>query len=199
MLHGFGIKHSHTVSSSNEENINVRAAFIHVVGDTVQSVGVLIAALIIKYKVRIAVWSTASITVDARLKGLKPGSHEQHKHKDKINTKTKHDISSGTCEDKTTRIFLCFVFCSAHGLCLDYDLMLMITTILMSQARLHSFVLPFVLSLCLCSRVNQALHNTPSTHLALCSHFWFTMAEYSSTFQKFLWRYVWSGCFAHPD
>ena len=84
---------------------------------------------------------------------LKPGSHERHEHKDKINTKTKH-ISSGTCEDKT-RIFLCFVFCSALGLRLDYDLMLMITTILMSQARLNSFVLPLVLSLCLC--VNQAL------------------------------------------
>ena len=46
----------------------------------------------------------------------KPGSHEQHKHKHKINMKTKHDFSSGTWEDKTTRIFLC----SALGLCLDY-------------------------------------------------------------------------------
>ena len=64
---------------------------------------------------------------------LKPGLHERHKHKDEIKTKTKNDISSGTCEDKT-RIFLCFVFCSALGLCLDYNLMLMITTILMSQA-----------------------------------------------------------------
>ena len=34
--------------------------------------------------------------------------------------KTKHDISSGNGEDKTTRIFLCFVFCSVLGLCLDY-------------------------------------------------------------------------------
>ena len=33
-------------------NINVRAAFIHVIGDTIQSVGVLVAAYIIKYKVR---------------------------------------------------------------------------------------------------------------------------------------------------
>ena len=64
---------------------------------------------------------------------LKPGSHKGHKHKDKINVKTKHDISSGTCEDKTTGIFLCFVFCLALGLCSDYDLMLMITRILMSQ------------------------------------------------------------------
>ena len=68
------------------------------------------------------------------LKNLKPDSHERHRHKDKINSKTKHDICSGTYKDKTTRIFLCFVFCSALGLCLDYDLMLMITTILMSQA-----------------------------------------------------------------
>ena len=47
------------------------------------------------------------------------------------------------------------LFCSALGLCLYYDLMLI--TILMSQAWLHSFVLPFVLPLCLCYRVNQAL------------------------------------------
>ena len=33
----------------------------------------------------------------------------------------------------------------------------MLMTILMSQARLRSFILPFVLSLCLCYRVNQAL------------------------------------------
>ncbi len=32
-------------------NINVRAAFIHVLGDLVQSIGVLIAAFIIRYKV----------------------------------------------------------------------------------------------------------------------------------------------------
>ena len=38
-------------------------------------------------------------------------------------------------EDKTTRIFLGFAFCSAFGLCLDYDLlrMFMLMTILMSQ------------------------------------------------------------------
>ena len=47
------------------------------------------------------------------------------------------------------RISLCFAFCSALGLCLDYDLMLM--TILMPQAWLHSCVLS------LCYRVNQAL------------------------------------------
>ena len=64
---------------------------------------------------------------------IKPGSHERRKHKDKIKTKTKRDISSGTCKDKTTRIFLCFAFCSSLGLCLDYDLILMITTILISQ------------------------------------------------------------------
>lgn len=37
-------------SLSGKQNINVRAAFIHVLGDIVQSVGVLIAAYIIKYK-----------------------------------------------------------------------------------------------------------------------------------------------------
>lgn len=34
-------------------NINVRAAIIHVIGDFVQSVGVLCAALLIKFKVKI--------------------------------------------------------------------------------------------------------------------------------------------------
>ena len=67
------------------------------------------------------------LTIELTL--LKPGSHEWHKHKHKINTKTKHHFSSGTCEDKTTRIFLCFAFCSAHGLCLDYDLMVMLMLI----------------------------------------------------------------------
>lgn len=33
------------------KNINVRAAFIHVIGDIIQSLGVLIAAIIIKLKV----------------------------------------------------------------------------------------------------------------------------------------------------
>ena len=37
--------------ASEKQNINVRAAFIHVLGDIVQSVGVLIAAYVIKYKV----------------------------------------------------------------------------------------------------------------------------------------------------
>ncbi|VDM47414.1 unnamed protein product [Toxocara canis] len=42
--HSYGIGHSHTTSS----NVNVRAAFIHVIGDFVQSIGVLVAAFVIK-------------------------------------------------------------------------------------------------------------------------------------------------------
>lgn len=38
--------------SNDKKNINVRAAFIHVVGDFIQSVGVLIAALVIYFKVQ---------------------------------------------------------------------------------------------------------------------------------------------------
>ena len=38
--------------SSMFENINVRAAFIHVIGDLIQSVGVVIAGYIIKFWVR---------------------------------------------------------------------------------------------------------------------------------------------------
>ena len=36
----------------SEENINVRAAFIHVIGDLLQSIGVVIAGYIIRFKVR---------------------------------------------------------------------------------------------------------------------------------------------------
>ena len=35
-----------------EENVNVRVAFIHVLGDFLQSIGVFIAALLIWFKVR---------------------------------------------------------------------------------------------------------------------------------------------------
>ena len=52
-----------TVSIQNQEsvlkpkkstkNINVRAAMIHVLGDLVQSIGVLCAALLIKFKVNL--------------------------------------------------------------------------------------------------------------------------------------------------
>uniref|UniRef100_A0A1I7YH20 Zinc transporter 2 n=1 Tax=Steinernema glaseri TaxID=37863 RepID=A0A1I7YH20_9BILA len=55
----FGISHSHDSDDHSHDhghqhghshsNINVRAAFIHVIGDLVQSVGVLIAAVIIKF------------------------------------------------------------------------------------------------------------------------------------------------------
>lgn len=37
-------------SGDGHENINVRAAFIHVVGDCLQSVGVFVAALVIFFK-----------------------------------------------------------------------------------------------------------------------------------------------------
>ena len=40
----------------------------------------------------------------------------------------------------TTIIFLCLAFCSALVICLDYDLMLMFMTILMSQAWLVDFI-----------------------------------------------------------
>jgi len=44
--------------STEKQNINVRAAFIHVLGDIVQSVGVLIAAYIIKFKVKAPLYVT---------------------------------------------------------------------------------------------------------------------------------------------
>ena len=43
--------HSHDVKDrGHKENINVKAAFIHVIGDFVQSLGVFTAALIIYFK-----------------------------------------------------------------------------------------------------------------------------------------------------
>lgn len=45
------ISRSNSLHHAEKQNINVRAAFIHVLGDIVQSVGVLIAAYIIKFKV----------------------------------------------------------------------------------------------------------------------------------------------------
>lgn len=45
-------KHGHQHDGAGKDNINVRAAFIHVIGDFIQSLGVLIAAFIIYYKVR---------------------------------------------------------------------------------------------------------------------------------------------------
>jgi len=41
---------SHAKEEEDMENVNVRAAFIHVVGDIVQSIGVIIAAVIIKFR-----------------------------------------------------------------------------------------------------------------------------------------------------
>lgn len=40
-----------TQSECKSENINVQAAFLHVLGDFIQSVGVIIAAVIIKFYV----------------------------------------------------------------------------------------------------------------------------------------------------
>ena len=52
--HGHGHGHGHGRAHGNKpENLNVRAAFVHVLGDFFFSVGVLIAAYIIKYKVSI--------------------------------------------------------------------------------------------------------------------------------------------------
>ena len=42
--------HRHSFEAKDKENINVKAAFIHVIGDFVQSLGVLTAALIIFFK-----------------------------------------------------------------------------------------------------------------------------------------------------
>nr|CAD7568611.1 unnamed protein product [Timema californicum] len=48
-LHGHS--HSHSHGATSRTNINVRAALIHVIGDFIQSVGVLVAAFVIKFYV----------------------------------------------------------------------------------------------------------------------------------------------------
>ncbi|CAF0720346.1 unnamed protein product [Adineta ricciae] len=48
--HSHSHSHSHHKPSKSSNNINVRAAVIHVIGDFVQSVGVLCAAILIKLK-----------------------------------------------------------------------------------------------------------------------------------------------------
>lgn len=53
-LHQHGHTHggaSDHHSNNNEENVNVRAAFIHVLGDFLQSTGVFVAAIMIYYRV----------------------------------------------------------------------------------------------------------------------------------------------------
>lgn len=49
--HDVASDHGHSHGAEEKENINVRAAFIHVIGDFVQSLGVFIAALVIYFKV----------------------------------------------------------------------------------------------------------------------------------------------------
>lgn len=50
-LHQSGHGHSHD-SSQPQENPSVRAAFIHVIGDFLQSIGILVAAYVLYFKVR---------------------------------------------------------------------------------------------------------------------------------------------------
>jgi zinc transporter 2 len=64
VLHGvcsnMGHHHSHhgqlerRNERSKQNNINVRAAVIHVLGDLIQSIGVLLSAFVIKFYVRLS-------------------------------------------------------------------------------------------------------------------------------------------------
>ena len=46
-----GINETVPMVKVQQKNINIKAAFIHVIGDLLQSVGVLIAAFVIYFKV----------------------------------------------------------------------------------------------------------------------------------------------------
>ena len=48
--HDHGHTHGHRHSHEEEENINIRAAAVHIIGDIVQSIGVIIAAVIIFFR-----------------------------------------------------------------------------------------------------------------------------------------------------
>ena len=92
-----------------------------------EAVGKIFARLLLYRLMKSICPAVGILTVIVLSEKLKPSSHNHHKNKDKINTKTKHYTSSGTCEDKT-RIFLYFAFCSVLGLLLglwsyayDYD------------------------------------------------------------------------------
>jgi zinc transporter 2 len=47
--HSHASHDEHTHDHDHQENLNIRAAFVHVLGDLVQSIGVLIAAIVIKF------------------------------------------------------------------------------------------------------------------------------------------------------
>lgn len=51
MLSGMGHNHSHG-HNHGEENINVKAAFLHTIGDAIYSFTVLVAGAVIKFKVK---------------------------------------------------------------------------------------------------------------------------------------------------
>lgn len=57
------------------KNINVRAAFIHVIGDIIQSLGVLLASIIIKIKVRIFLLPVSSCFIRHKKDFHQPDRH----------------------------------------------------------------------------------------------------------------------------
>lgn len=50
--HSTNLENGH--KSQHDQNINVRAAYIHVIGDFIQSFGVLVAAIVIYYRVSLS-------------------------------------------------------------------------------------------------------------------------------------------------
>jgi Co/Zn/Cd efflux system component len=43
-------EHKHSHAHHDQENVNVQAAVVHMIGDLIQSIGVIIAAIIIMFK-----------------------------------------------------------------------------------------------------------------------------------------------------
>lgn len=70
-----------TQSECKSENINVQAAFLHVLGDFLQSIGVIVAAIIIKIYVRLSkignlcIFSTFLDILAARSESCGPINH----------------------------------------------------------------------------------------------------------------------------
>ena len=77
MVHGDEHEHLPPVKRV-ETNLNVRAAIIHVIGDFVQSVGVLCAAILIKFKVGRIRHRACFSRSDLLLAGIQIGRSDMH-------------------------------------------------------------------------------------------------------------------------
>jgi solute carrier family 30 (zinc transporter), member 2 len=101
--HNHGHNHGH---HHEEENVNIRAAIIHIIGDIIQSVGVVIASLIIYFEPKyvvvdplctfvfsiIVLFTTVNITKQCL--NILMESSPKKLDRDEITTNIMHEVSS---------------------------------------------------------------------------------------------------------